>query len=127
MYIFYYTINMMVVNAWLRHRSHARLLNQRYMKLADFQASLAIQLVEKKRIGRPSLGSAAKCRPSQFRTSIPSRETRLDNYGHLPDYCAKRGRCKGNGCSGITHSSSEVNVTLSCALTKTKTVFPDSI
>ena len=26
MYIFFYTLNMMVVNAWLRHRHHARLL-----------------------------------------------------------------------------------------------------
>lgn len=123
MYIFYYTINMMVVNAWLRHRKHAGLLHTKSMKLADFQASLATQLVAlQPRVGRPSLGSPRVVHREVYRRSIPPRETRLDNTGHLPEYSVKRGRCKQQGCDGFTHFKCSKCVSFLC-ITKDKNCF----
>lgn len=106
MYIFFYSVNMMVINAWLRHRCHARLLKVKSLKLADFQADLATQLVySQPRVGRPKLGSssASPVQSNIYRRSIPPPVTRMDNVGHLPVYATKRGRCKEKACPGFTH------------------------
>lgn len=45
MYIFYHSIQMMVVNSWLMYRKDAKALNEKkLMKLAVFQSRLATQL-----------------------------------------------------------------------------------
>ncbi|KAK3768972.1 hypothetical protein RRG08_054822 [Elysia crispata] len=59
MYIFFYTFNMMVVNAWLRHRHHAHGSTEKsaQMKLSKFQVMLSNQLIKlRPKLADPALG-----------------------------------------------------------------------
>ena len=94
MYIFFYTLNMMVVNAWLRYRHHARLLKISSMKLSKFQVMLSNQLIKPSKVGRPSLGNTPPAPKHVYRRKIPAPGLRLDHVRHLPEIRAKRGRCK---------------------------------
>ncbi|KAK3763388.1 hypothetical protein RRG08_042178 [Elysia crispata] len=79
MYIFFYTLNMMVVNAWLRHRHHARLLKISSMKLSKFQVMQSNQLIKPSKVGRPSLGNTPPAPKHVYRRKIPAPELRLDH------------------------------------------------
>ena len=104
MYIFFYTTNMMVVNAWLRYRSHAQVLKVRPMRLAEFQGRLATQLVSPKApVGRPRILSPAPRLSRVHHRSAPPREVRLDGHNHLPEWSQSRERCKAEDCSALSY------------------------
>ena len=92
----------MMVDAWLRLRRQAVWLNVPSVKLSEFQAMLANQLVNPPKIGRPSLGATPPAQKRVYRRKVPAAKLRLDNIGHLQEISAKRGRCKQKGCTGYT-------------------------
>ncbi|GFO36069.1 PiggyBac transposable element-derived protein 2 [Plakobranchus ocellatus] len=108
-YMFYYTIHMMVVNAWLRYRKHAKLLQVKTtMRLAVFQGRLATQLVLSKKAVGQSRGTSVSPKPTPscsgpYRRKIPPLEIRLDGLNHFPEYSGDRGRCKHNDCDSLTY------------------------
>ena len=118
MYIFWYTVVMVVVNAWSSYKKVCMNSNQRPMKLSMFVNAVADTLVKPPsvRIGRPPL-SAILC-PQIRSIYTPKRkrisnEARHDGIGHLPCFGEKRQRCKLSGCDGIIYimcSKCEVNL-----------------
>uniref|UniRef100_A0A3B4WCQ9 PiggyBac transposable element-derived protein 3-like n=1 Tax=Seriola lalandi dorsalis TaxID=1841481 RepID=A0A3B4WCQ9_SERLL len=74
-YLFWHSIMLALVNAWLTYRRDCKLLGQR---------------------GRPSLDSktpSPPAPPKRVRVGVPD-DVRLDQVAHWPVKCAKRGRCK---------------------------------
>ncbi|GFS27380.1 PiggyBac transposable element-derived protein 4 [Elysia marginata] len=104
MCIFFYTTNMMVVNAWLRHRTHAQVLKRKTLRLAELQSRLATQLVlPKAPVGRPRLiASSPRLSLVHHRTAAP-REVCLDGQDHLPEWGKSRERCKAEGCPSLSY------------------------
>ncbi|XP_053400500.1 piggyBac transposable element-derived protein 2-like [Mercenaria mercenaria] len=107
MYIFWHTIMMAVVNAWLCHKKHATLLGTNSMKLPDFINHVAGSLIETTvRVGRPPLTAVLNFSPPQklknSSSKLPSSAKCLDGTGHLPLYEDKRQRCKHSGCDGFS-------------------------
>lgn len=105
LYIFFHTINMAVVNAWLLYRRHFVLLklNGSHMQLSSFQSQAANGLIQFQRPrGRPSDVNATP--PTNKRPSTvehrPNADVRLDQTGHFPLWTT-RGRCKA-ACPGFT-------------------------
>ena len=104
MYVFFYTTNMMVVNAWLRYRKHAQVMKRRPMRLAEFQGRLATQLVSPKApVGRPRIYSPPHRQSKVHHRSAPPREIRLDGHNHLPEWSQSRERCKAEDCSSLSY------------------------
>lgn len=117
-YIFYHTINMAIVTAWLLYRRHCGLFNERAIadaqlgqdktpekikapKLSDFISDVADALVRvERRPGRPSLEEAQQHQqqPAEVR---PSRDVRLDCVNHWPDYSTRQ-LCKLKECKQKT-------------------------
>lgn len=103
LYIFFHTVNMAVVSAWLWYRRHCGLLNVPYIQLSDFQAQVASGCIKSQRLpGRPSSDSftpPGNSRPLNTEHR-PISDIRLDQVAHLPQW-TKRGRCKA-ACPGFT-------------------------
>ena len=104
LYIFFHTVNMAVVSAWLWYRPHCGLLNVPHMQLSDFQAQVASGCINLQRLpGRPSSDSFTP--PSNSRPlnveSRPTIDFRFDQVGRLPQW-TNRGRCKA-ACPGFTY------------------------
>ncbi len=106
MYLFWQTIKISLVNAWLLYRRDCSLLgiaSKKIMNQRKFQAQVATSLIlvntGVKRTGRtlsssPSLvplssPTAAKQIPRQ-----PTVDVQKDQFAHWPIKCNKRGRCK---------------------------------
>ena len=85
-HIFYHTLNMCVINAWLVYKRDCEFHKITFMKLLDFQAQIARSLmgevVTRKR-GRPSTSAA-----SLSLKKVP----KLDH--HLPVFMDKQQRCQ---------------------------------
>lgn len=112
MYIFYHTIAMAVVNAWLLYKRHCKSMNLKPMKLADFQSEVSDGLISTRRpAGRPvnvsppgtpaAPATPATPIPKTLPQRQPSTHIRFDHVDHLPQW-GKRGRCKNKGCEGLT-------------------------
>lgn len=101
-YIFYHTINMVLVSSWLWYRRHCMLMQQKPMALSAFQSSVADALVAI-HPGRPGFNSPAITPQLTFEI-LPVADVRFDGYGHLPQFISKRQRCKNNKCSLKTSS-----------------------
>ncbi|KAK3779494.1 hypothetical protein RRG08_045240 [Elysia crispata] len=80
-----YTLNMMVVSAWLRHRRQAILLNVPSVKLSKFHAILANQLVNPPKTGGPSLEATppAQKKKKGVQEKGPCCRTSLGEYWAL--------------------------------------------
>lgn len=105
MYIFYHSICMSVVTAWVWYKRHCVLLKERHMQLSDFQDEIAECLISVRRIpGRPSLSSPTNI-PPMSRQAAPERAPvviiRHDNVGHLPEW-GERARCKLEACHKLS-------------------------
>ena len=73
MYIFYHTISMSVVTAWLWHRRHCALRKEKSLKLCDFQSQVPQCLVLiQRQPGRPS-ASPVSVLPATQRQQAPER------------------------------------------------------
>ena len=100
-YIFYHSINMVLVTSWLWYRRHCKLLDETEMKLSSFldQVASALILVDKKKPGRPSLESpnpttgSAKSACEQ----LPTVDVRLDGIDHRPLWGGRQ-TCKKPTC-----------------------------
>lgn len=105
MYIFYHSICMSVVTAWIWYKRHCVLLNKRPMQLSAFQDDIAECLVSVHRIpGRP-LSSPCTSRPTTPQQALSERPPavliRNDNIGHLPEW-GLRARCKLETCHSLS-------------------------
>jgi hypothetical protein len=89
--LFFYTITMSTVNAWLFYKRHCTQLQSSPIPLQEFQAQLARSLILN-RAGRPSVNA-----PTAPKRSCPipstSSDIRKDGVGHFPKFQEKRGRC----------------------------------
>lgn len=104
-YIWYHTVTMMMVNAWLLYRRHCAQLGCSYLRLRKFQASAASGLTSagKRARGRPS-NSAPLPSPAPIkRKRSPVEDIRFDGLDHVPLWAEKRQRCKH--CVGSPLSS----------------------
>lgn len=100
LYIFWHTIRIMLVNAWLSYRRLCLIMNVQKKNVLNqrrFQSTLATSLIDvnaSKKRGRPSLeteAGLAKRQPSQHH---PSPDVRKDGYMHFPVTAETRLRCK---------------------------------
>ena len=94
-YIFYHTLTIALVNAWLLYRRDCKILNIRAMPLRKFQAMVAFALcnVNKPQRGRRSIESARKKRKKSVNPA-PVEDVQFDGVDHLPIYAEKRQRCR---------------------------------
>ena len=127
LYIFFHTINMAVVNAWLWYRRHFDLLkmNGSHMQLSDFQIQAANGLLKVQRLpGRPASDSFSPLGNNRQRhvELRPVADVRYDNLGHFPQWVS-RGRCKA-ACPGFTYVSC-VKCDVHLCLNKDRNCFRD--
>ena len=111
-YIFWHTITLAVVNAWLLYKRDCEALK---VPQKDIQAEVASSLilvdatVETPKRGRPSMAEKRRLsdgpfttQPKAARCHLPT-DVRHDQVGHLPKK-TKRGRCRNVGCTGYTNT-----------------------
>ncbi|XP_028396032.1 piggyBac transposable element-derived protein 2-like [Dendronephthya gigantea] len=94
LYIFYHTLTIALVNAWLLYRRDCKALDVRVMPLRKFQAMVAAALcnVKKSQRGRRSLDCLSKKKKEV--NPAPVTDVRFDGVGHMPSYEDKRQRCR---------------------------------
>ncbi|XP_014672682.1 PREDICTED: piggyBac transposable element-derived protein 3-like [Priapulus caudatus] len=95
-YIWWHTITIAVVNAWLIYRRHQRELpNCKTMPLRRFQARVASALTDagKRARGRPASGSPPVPKRRHSVQTQPVEDARRDGLDHLPEWNEKRQRC----------------------------------
>uniref|UniRef100_A0A8C4NZ77 PiggyBac transposable element-derived protein domain-containing protein n=1 Tax=Dicentrarchus labrax TaxID=13489 RepID=A0A8C4NZ77_DICLA len=96
LYLFWQTIMLGLVKAWLIYRHDCKLLGLlKTMKQRSFQAEVATSLIlwQAKR-GRPTLNTSPPAPlPKRVRVRVPD-DVRTDQVAHWPVKCDKRGRCK---------------------------------
>ncbi|XP_036412767.1 piggyBac transposable element-derived protein 3-like [Colossoma macropomum] len=99
LYLFWQTIMLGLVNAWLIYRRDCRLLGiQKPLKQRSFQAEVATSLIlVQSQRGRPSRNATPPPPPppppKRVRVGVPD-DVRIDQVAHWPVKCDKRGRCK---------------------------------
>lgn len=96
LYLFWQTIMLGLVNAWLIYRRDCKLLGfQKPMSQRRFQAEVATSLIlVHSQKGRPSLNAELPPPPpKRVRVGVPD-DVRFDLVAHWPAKCDKRGRCK---------------------------------
>ncbi|XP_057677371.1 piggyBac transposable element-derived protein 2-like [Corythoichthys intestinalis] len=98
LYLFWHTIMLGLVNAWLIYRRDCKLLGvKNTLRQKSFQAEVATSLIlTQARRGRPSLSEASPSPPpppKRVRVGVPD-DVRSDQVAHWPLKCEKRGRCK---------------------------------
>lgn len=90
MRLFFYFIDMAVVNAWLLYRRDAKqtgMLRKNIMLLREFRTNVAEGLckagkVVEKRKGRPSMGDEPQKKKRGLAAHQPTAEVRKDSVGH---------------------------------------------
>ena len=100
MYIFWHTVMITCVNAWLWYKRHCVLLKEKPMKLCTFISGIAGGLIEfKAKVGRPSLSPSPMPKQAVVKSQKrPSEDSRGDCVDHFPVWDTKRQRCKFSGC-----------------------------
>lgn len=108
--IFFHMLDLTLVNAWLLYKRNTG----EKLALKDFKACVAEGLCHAgkpvRKRGRPfsdvqNLLEEKKARGSA--AVMPTRDVRLDNIGHLPNWLETRQRCKMPTCKGFTYVSCE--------------------
>lgn len=103
MYIFWHTILIAAVNAWLWYKPHCSLLHRKPMKLCNFIRDVASGLIEfKSKVGRPAGLSPQPSLPKPL-TRKPTRDVSQDCLDHFPLWDANRQRCKYQYCEGFSY------------------------
>lgn len=114
LYLFWQTIMLGVVNAWLIYRRDCKLLGvQKPLKQRSFQAEVATSLILlKSHRGRPSQNiSSPPPPPKRVRVGVPE-DVRTDEVAHWPVKCEKRGRCKNCKVNATTTLCEKCDVRL---------------
>lgn len=106
MYLFYHSIMVATVNAWLLYRRHCLQLKEKHANLCHFKASVAESLIAagKRPVGRPSLSQQPATKKHKAAVKPPKNDVRLDGVGHMPMWSGSRLRCKS--CPWQKHSFS---------------------
>uniref|UniRef100_A0A3B4A161 PiggyBac transposable element-derived protein domain-containing protein n=1 Tax=Periophthalmus magnuspinnatus TaxID=409849 RepID=A0A3B4A161_9GOBI len=116
--LFFYFINMVIVNSWLLYQRDCDFLNvpkKMQKDFLDFRTSIAQALcLQGKDLSRKR--SATK--------AIPTQEVRSDSVGHWPVMETVRQRCKRPNCKGLTVSKC-VKCNVHLCLSKRKNCFRD--
>ncbi|KAM7298741.1 piggyBac transposable element-derived protein 3-like [Ixodes scapularis] len=96
LYLFYHSLMIDTVNAWLLYRRHCSQLNEKPVNLRRFQASIAESLiaVRKKPVKRPTSSVTPPVKKRKVGGSAPQDDVRLDGVGHMPIWGSSRLRCK---------------------------------
>ena len=100
MYLFWHSLSLVLVNAWMRYRRHCALLHVPKGEILiqrKFQASVAKALIEVNtapKRGRPSLEQPAPKRRRPLVQLNPVPDVQKDQLAHWPVKDPKRGRCK---------------------------------
>ncbi|KAK3759992.1 hypothetical protein RRG08_048735 [Elysia crispata] len=120
---------MMVVNAWLRYRSHAQVLKVRPMRLAEFQGRLATQLVSPKApVGRSRILSPAPRLSTVHHRCAPLHPVRFDWTATIT---CQSGASQGSAAKQktvlLSAMSNVQSATRTSASTKAETASPGSI
>eukprot|EP00105_Crassostrea_gigas_P041980 XP_019926128.1 PREDICTED: piggyBac transposable element-derived protein 3-like [Crassostrea gigas] len=103
MYIFWHTILIAAVNAWLWYKRHCSLLHRKPMKFCNFIRDVASGLIEfKSKVGRPAGLSPQPSLPKPL-TRKPTLDVSQDCLDHFPLWDAKRQRCKYQYCEGFSY------------------------
>ncbi|XP_071083709.1 piggyBac transposable element-derived protein 3-like [Haliotis cracherodii] len=105
MYIWFHTLHIALVNAWLRYRRHSKLLGvPHHMKICTFQGRIAGSLVSRKQtVGRPRATDFSPPPSRTVRRGLLLAEVCLDQVSHLPEWAVNRGRCKNRNCAPLTY------------------------
>ena len=107
LYLFWHTVTVALVNAWILHRRHQRQLgNSKPQLLKKFQGMVANALtaIPGRGPGRPSQDSVPPAQKRKLVSLPPSTVDRRRGEGiHLPIYSDARQRCKL--CKGQDHFS----------------------
>jgi len=105
MYLFWHTVTVALINAWLLYRRDCRLLGipaKEVLKRHRFQSHVGSSLIlinaeRGRKRGRPSIEEqAAAAKPTIVKKKArlgPSSEVQMDAVGHWPVKTDKRGRC----------------------------------
>ena len=104
LYIFWYTIKIGLINAWLLYRKESQLLGISRKEILNhrrFQANVSVSLMKvntsaSRSAGRPpsNTKSQALPKPPKHLSFQPTVDVRIDQIAHWPVKCPKRGRCK---------------------------------
>ncbi|XP_055005274.1 piggyBac transposable element-derived protein 3-like [Boleophthalmus pectinirostris] len=100
MYIFWHTIIIAVVNAWLQYKRDCRTLQipvKEVLNRRRFQAQLSASLIQTHTIkrGRPSMNEERSQLSVKKKVyNAPPPDVRKDCIGHFPHKDQKRGRCR---------------------------------
>ncbi|XP_071116851.1 piggyBac transposable element-derived protein 3-like [Haliotis cracherodii] len=105
MYIWFHTLHIALVNAWLRYRRHSKLLGvPHHMKLCTFQGRIAGSLVSRKQtVGRSRATDFSPPPSRTVRRGLLPAVVCLDQVSHLPEWAVKRERCKNRNCAPLTY------------------------
>ncbi|KAF2889292.1 hypothetical protein ILUMI_16881 [Ignelater luminosus] len=95
MRIFYYLIDMTIVNSWLLYRRVHREQNEPFISLATFRIEIAECLCKVKQIQEKK-----KRGPTAY---IPPKDIRTDATAHWPQYTNERLRCKKPNCKKLSY------------------------
>ena len=102
MYLFWHTVTVALINAWLVYRRDCRLLgmpSKEILKRRQFQSRVGSALIlvnaeASRKRGRPSLEEQTAAKPARRKARKgPSPDVQLDAVGHWPEKTDKRGRC----------------------------------
>ncbi|MCL4126024.1 UNVERIFIED_CONTAM: hypothetical protein GTU68_050234, partial [Idotea baltica] len=96
MRIFYYLLDLSIVNGWLLYRRVCKFTAAQPMSLVDFKLDIANCLTTPEPLMRRRI-RADSDQPTKKRrrvTKVPSASSRLDNAGHFPVFVDKKRRCK---------------------------------
>ena len=106
--LIFHAIDIAKVNAWLLYRRYCNqlgILEKKQMPLLTFVSKISDALIKagkerssKNPVGRPPKRKAVEIEtPKRGRapvTCLPSPESRYDHIGHLPEYKAKKNKCR---------------------------------
>ena len=112
--IFFWALNVAIINGWLLYRRHCQQLQQPIciqQDLAEFTSAISEALIHQNKLPQvvvckntSTLSSSTNLEPvseeeqlpeSKKRlVSVPARDVRFDNTGHLPTHCEPKQRCR---------------------------------
>ena len=104
MYIFWHTLLIAAVNAWLWYKRHCTLLNEKPIKLCNFIRDAGSGLIEcKAKIGRPGASGLSPPLKPKCTSKRTSADARHDGVDHQPLWSDKRQRCKYSCCEALSY------------------------
>lgn len=124
MRIFFYLLDMCVVNAWLLHRRVKATENDKKpLSLLEFKEDVASGLISSNLTCKRGRPSSSEQRPAKKRRTgcHPSDSSRLDQLSHWPDWTSKPQRCRQCIKAHSNMHCQKCNVNLCC--TKNRNCF----